>query len=140
MVTTTHFWVSKKNTKYFTEKNLYINRLTTEEILNATDAELNTWKSLKQVTKQMTSDELEKEQNYWSRLNPQKLEERKKRVFRSIYGTEEEKGDYLILKYSKSSESKIDTHTRIFRKDSRIDRKEKGKENEFKAQKTTSRS
>ena len=71
----------------------------------------------------MTPDELEKEQNYWSRLNPQKLEERKKRVFRSIYGTEEEKGDYLILKYSKSSESKIDTHTRIFRKDSRIERK-----------------
>merc|ERR1712131_483872 len=65
--------------------------LTTEEILNATDAELNTWKSLKQVTKQMTPDELENEHNYWSRLNPQKLEERKKRVFRSIYGTEEEK-------------------------------------------------
>merc|ERR1719209_2309188 len=65
--------------------------LTTEEILNATDAELNTWKSLKQVTKQMTQDELENEHSYWSRLNPQKLEERKKRVFRSIYGTEEEK-------------------------------------------------
>lgn len=65
--------------------------LTTEEILNATDAELNTWKTLKQVTKQMSPDEHENEHNYWSRLNPQKLEERKKRVFRSIYGTEEEK-------------------------------------------------
>ena len=43
----------------------------------------------------MTPDELENEHNYWSRLNPQKLEERKKRVFRSIYGTEEEKGNYL---------------------------------------------
>jgi len=50
----------------------------------------------------MTPDELENEHNYWSRLNPQKLEERKKRVFRSIYGTEEEKGNYLILKSSKS--------------------------------------
>ena len=99
--------------------------------MNATDAELNTWKSLKQVTKQMTPDELENEHNYWSRLNPQKLEERKKRVFRSIYGTEEEKGDYLILKSSMS-------YKRILRKDSRIIGKEEGKENEFEAQKTTS--
>ena len=53
----------------------------------------------------MTPDELENEHNYWSRLNPQKLEERKKRVFRSIYGTEEEKGNYLILKSSKSYKS-----------------------------------
>ena len=48
----------------------------------------------------MTPDELENENNYWSRLNPQKLEERKKRVFRSIYGTEDEKGDYLNKKCS----------------------------------------
>jgi len=106
--------------------------------LNATDAELNTWKSLKQVTKQMTPDELENEHNYWSRLNPQKLEERKKRVFRSIYGTEEEKGDYLILKSSKSYKITIMIYKRILRKDSRIIGKEEGKENEFEAQKTTS--
>ena len=55
----------------------------------------------------MTPDELENEHNYWSRLNPQKLEERKKRVFRSIYGTEEEKGNYLILKSSKSYKSTL---------------------------------
>ena len=77
--------------------------------MNATDAELNTWKSLKQVTKQMTPDELENEHNYWSRLNPQKLEERKKRVFRSIYGTEEEKGDYLnIIKLYSQRPMEID--------------------------------
>ena len=78
--------------------------------MNATDAELNTWKSLKQVTKQMTPDELENEHNYWSRLNPHKLEERKKRVFRSIYGTEEEKGDYLnIIKLYSQRPMEIDS-------------------------------
>merc|ERR1712176_213917 len=63
--------------------------LTIEEMLNATDQELNTWVSLKQVTKYQAQDELNGDRAYWQRqANNMK---RKKQVFKSIYGTEEEK-------------------------------------------------
>ena len=59
-------------------------------MLNATDQELNTWVSLKQVTKYQRQDEINGDKAYWQRqANNMK---RKKQVFKSIYGTEEEKG------------------------------------------------
>ena len=71
--------------------------MTIEELLNATDQELNTWVSLKQVTKYQTPDEIRGDKFYWSKQA--KNEKRKKQVFKSIYGTEEEKGtvSYKIL-------------------------------------------
>lgn len=63
--------------------------LTIEEMLNATDQELNTWISLKQVTKYQRQDEINGDNAHWQRqANNMK---RKKQVFKSIYGTEEEK-------------------------------------------------
>lgn len=77
-----------KLVKNFT--SIYINRLTIEEMLNATDQELNTWISLKQVTKYQRQDEINGDNAHWQRqANNMK---RKKQVFKSIYGTEEEKG------------------------------------------------
>lgn len=59
-------------------------------MLNATDQELNTWISLKQVTKYQRQDEINGDNAHWQRqANNMK---RKKQVFKSIYGTEEEKG------------------------------------------------
>merc|ERR1712035_149604 len=54
-----------------------------------TDQELNTWVSLKQVTKYQRQDEINGDKAYWQRqANNMK---RKKQIFKSIYGTEEEK-------------------------------------------------
>ena len=67
--------------------------MTIEELLNATDQELNTWVSLKQVTKYQTPDEIRGDKFYWAKQA--KNEKRKKQIFKSIYGTEEEKGTGL---------------------------------------------
>ena len=57
-------------------------------MLNATDQELNTWVSLKQVT-QYAQYEQHGDAAYWQRQATN--EKRKKQVFKSIYGTEAEK-------------------------------------------------
>ena len=70
--------------------------MSTEELLNATDAELNQWISLKQVTKYMTEEEAQNEKRFWdkrkNKSGKNNLEERKQKIFRSLYGTSEEKG------------------------------------------------
>ena len=53
-------------------------------MLNATDAELNTWVSLKQVTGLGTH--VYGNEKFWS--NPKKVEAKKKKVFKSLYGEE----------------------------------------------------
>ncbi|CAG5103584.1 Oidioi.mRNA.OKI2018_I69.chr1.g838.t1.cds [Oikopleura dioica] len=60
--------------------------LTADELLNATDAELNQWVGLKRVT-QWKDDGFTKNK-FWT--NPKKIEAKKKQIFKSIYGDEYE--------------------------------------------------
>ena len=59
-------------------------RLSIEEMLNATDAELNTWVSLKQVTG--LGSHVFGNEKFWS--NPKKVEAKKRKIFKSLYAEE----------------------------------------------------
>ncbi|CBY33621.1 unnamed protein product [Oikopleura dioica] len=60
--------------------------LTADELLNATDAELNQWVGLKRVTQ--WKDDGFTDNKFWT--NPKKIEAKKKQIFKSIYGDEYE--------------------------------------------------
>merc|ERR1712176_52650 len=60
--------------------------LTTDELLNATDAELNQWVSLKTVTRY--EDDGFTKNKFWS--NPKKVEAKKRKVFKSLYAEPED--------------------------------------------------
>lgn len=73
--------------------------LTADELLNATDAELNQWVGLKRVTQWKGTKHTLKNPNhilddgftdnkFWT--NPKKVEAKKKQIFKSIYGDEYE--------------------------------------------------
>ena len=65
-----------------TEKEDY--GLSIEEILNAQDAELNAWVSLKEVTRRGENGFTDNK--FWS--NPKKVEAKKRKVFKSLFGDE----------------------------------------------------
>lgn len=76
--------------------------LSVEEMLNATDVELNTWVSLKEVTQHENNGYTDNK--FWN--NTKKVEEKKRRVFQSIYGEKKDNDDEDEPKRKKKINSK----------------------------------
>ena len=102
-------------------------RLTVEEMLNATDQELNTWVSLKQVTKYDHHFD-QSDAAYWRRQATN--EKRKKQVFKSIYGTEEEKERIAEAQANKKAKKMNSKRRRKLRERLARENEEKSKEND----------